>query len=342
MLTQDFSTLNQRYMPHFLETVRLLHERLADNDDEAKISCTTTAAIMGLTGHALLSGNTESARHHMEGLSRIVRLRGGADSFKENPKLLIEILRCDIGIALYSGSKTLIFDKSWSQESYPPLPNLKPLLELRKPVGTCSQYPLASVVEYNADELTRAWRAMSEFCSIVNFAADSGQFISVQTLLETLSSVMYRLLGMRFDDGSNEEAIRLGLLAYSSSVFLQWQNLGMSFPYLISDFRSCLTTINFQSMCPNLSLWLFMIGATFVFDATDDWWLRPDLLLRMVSCGTTSWSQMKQSLESVMWIGLIHDKPGKRVFDSTSRCLNSTTLRVSPRSPVLTDISTSP
>lgn len=87
---------------------------------------------------------------------------------------------------------------------------------------------------------------MSEFCSLINFAADSGQCISVETLRETFTSVIYRLLGTNFDPGSSDEAIRLGLLAFSCSGFLQWQSLGMSYPSLISAFRNCLAAMNFQ------------------------------------------------------------------------------------------------
>ena len=330
ILPRNLSPVKQRSLPHFLETVKLLRERLAHDDNRAKLSYTTAAAIMGLVGHALWTGNSESARHHMEGLSRIVKLRGGVATFKENPKLLIEILRCDLGIALYSGSRPLFFNNSSSQEPYPPYPNLKLLLELRGPAVTGPQYQSARFFDDMADELAGIWIIMSEFCSLINFAAGSGQFISVETLLETIASVMYRLLGVKFDAGSSDEAIRLGLLAFSCSVFLQWQQLGMSYPPLISAFRNCLATMSSQQTSPQLVLWLFMIGAALVFDSTDDWWLTPALLAKMDSCEIRSWSEMQHLLKSSMWISLIHDKPGRRVFDSAIAYLDRPTLGVSP------------
>ena len=316
-------------MPHFLETIKLLRKRLAHDDDAVRLSFTTAAAVMGLTGHAFWTGNSESARHHMEGLNKIVTLRGGVATFKENPKLLIEILRCDMGIALHSGSRPLFFDNASSQEPYPPYPNLRVLLESRGPTVTGSQYQSTRFVDVMADELAGIWKIMSEFCSVINFAADSRQCISVETLLETVASVMYRLLGMNFGSGSSDEAIRLGLLAFSCSVFLQWQLLGMSYPSLVSAFRNCLATMNSQQMSPHLVLWLFMIGAALIFDATDDWWLKPALLGNMGLCNTRSWSETQHLLKSTMWIGLIHDKPGRRVYDSTIAYQNSYTLGVS-------------
>ena len=80
-------------MPHFVKTLKLLRERMADEDSQEKLSDATAAAIMALVGHAHLTGDLKSARYHMEGLYKIVRLRGGVNTFKQNAKLLVEILR---------------------------------------------------------------------------------------------------------------------------------------------------------------------------------------------------------------------------------------------------------
>ena len=58
-----------------------------------KLSLTTLAAVMGIAGHALVTGDAKAAKQHIEGLHKIVGLRGGVTSFTANPKLLIEILR---------------------------------------------------------------------------------------------------------------------------------------------------------------------------------------------------------------------------------------------------------
>ena len=87
-------SISRRAMPHFLKTLKLLRERMAD-DNQAKLSDSTAAAIMGLVGHAQLTGDFKTARHHMEGLYKIVILRGGVTTFRTNAKLLVEILRYD-------------------------------------------------------------------------------------------------------------------------------------------------------------------------------------------------------------------------------------------------------
>ena len=227
-------------------------------------------------------------------------------------------------MALYSGSKPSFFNNPLSTEPFPPYPDLTSLIELRTPgpAATGSQSTGSAMFfddDKIDDELARAWRVMSDFCSVINFAVDSRQRITVETFLDTMASVMYRLLDMRFEASSRDEAIRLGLLCFSCSVFLHWRRLGMSYPHLTSAFRGCLArlTTPFSHISPQLVLWLLMAGAVSVFDASDDEWLRPLLLVNIGLYEIYSWSKMQDLLMSFMWIGLVHDKPGKGVFDFT-------------------------
>jgi hypothetical protein len=209
-------------------------------------------------------------------------------------------------------------------------PDLTLLLKSRKPAATGSQYNSAVFFDDIDDELTQAWRVMSEFCAVINFAVDSGQCISTETFLETMASVMYRLLDMRFEIGSIDEAIRLGLLAFSCSVFLQWKHLGRPDAQFTSAFKGCLARLTSSHISSQLLLWLLMVGAVSVFGATDDGWLESLLLVNMGLCEIDSWSKMQDLLRSFMWIGLVHDEPGKGVFNSTITYLDSIALDLAP------------
>ncbi|OIW23440.1 hypothetical protein CONLIGDRAFT_637397 [Coniochaeta ligniaria NRRL 30616] len=308
---------SQRALPHFVKTLKLLRERLARDDDQARLSDTTAAAVMGIAGHALLTRDVKSAKHHIEGLCKIVGLRGGVATFRDSSKLLLEILRCDMGMALQTGSRPVFFHKPSHQEALPPYPDLTLLLELREPTATSSRYDSAIFLSDMDDDLSRAWKVLSEFCSVINYAIDSGQRISTETFLDTMASVMYRLTDIRFEPGSSDEALRLGLLAFACSVFLQWKHLGLPYSHLTSALRTCLTTTTSLPITPELLLWLLMAGAVSVFNDADDRWLKPMLLANMVLCEIDSWSKMQHLLQSFMWIGLIHDRSAKRMFDST-------------------------
>jgi hypothetical protein len=231
--------------------------------------------------------------------------------------------RCDLGIAVHSGAKPIFFNSASSSEPPLPYPALTLFLETRKPDPATKGSRRADSATFAHDigmdaQLAPAWMVLSDFCSVVNFAADSKQRITVGTFLDTMASVMYRLLDMHFEVSSSDETICLGLLCFSCSVFLQWQHLGVSYSLLASVFRGSFATLTATSshLSPQLVLWLLMTGAVSVFDGSDDAWFNPLLRETMRTCKVDSWSEMRDLLMSFMWIGLVHDKTGKRVFDS--------------------------
>jgi hypothetical protein len=166
------------------------------------------------------------------------------------------------------------------------------------------------------DALAQAWRVMSDFCTVINFAVNSQLRISTETFLDTMTSVVYRLLDMHFEIGSRDEAIRLGLLAFLCGVFLQWKHLGMSYAHFTSMLRNCLIRMASECISSELMVWLLMVGAVSVLDESDDGWLKPLLRVNIGLCAIEGWSEMQRLLKDFMWIGLVYDTPGMRVFNS--------------------------
>jgi hypothetical protein len=197
-----------------------------------------------------------------------------------------------------------------------PYPDLTPLVQLTNPsITNYHRYSFMFLDDID-DELAQACTVMSDFCTVINFAVSSELRISTETFLDTLTSVVYRLLDMHFKTGSRDEAIRLGLLAFLCGVFLQWKHLGMSYAHFTSMFRRCLVEMASECMSSKLMVWLLMVGAVSVLDESDDGWLKPLLRVNIGFCAIDQWSEMQRLLKDFMWIGLVYDKPGKRVFDS--------------------------
>lgn len=261
-----------------------------------------------------MTGDVKSARNHVEGLYKIFTLRGGVESFGGVAKLLVEMLRMDIGMALHEGSKALFFD----EEPFMPYPNLSLLLPLdsrcRHNNPTSTIFPIGIDLE---PELVEIWKVLSEFCSVINVALQSKQVISTETYLETMASTIYRLLDMRPISNPQNEAVRLGILAFSSCVFLQWRGMGVRFPHFTSTFRSCLEDMSNSKTQPQLMSWLLMVGAVGVFDASDDVWLEPLLDINIGKCGFGSWSEMRELFTSFLWIDLVFERPGRRMYESS-------------------------
>lgn len=315
--------------PHVVKTLQLLRERLEMSAEHnvklIKGSFSTAAVVLCLVFHAHLMGEQQAALHHMRGLRKIVDLGGGLPSLSNNLKLMLEILRCDVGMALHYGSKPLFFvNPSW--EPYWPYPEF-----------TSYSQTSAPSLEYckftgNLDpELARAWEVTKKFSVLVNHAASTRQKLPKEFLLDTMASVMYPILHLpsgHFELGSLDEAIRLGLLAYCSSVFLQWAGVRLPYMHFPAMYRNCLVNLrlpelnedsNSDNSSSPLLLWLLMVGAVSVFGDCDNAWLKPWLRVNIELCGgSNSWDVIQRVLSSFIWIGLVHDVPGKAVFHSAS------------------------
>jgi hypothetical protein len=82
------------YMSHMhLQTLHLLRERLALGDETSRVANATIFAVAGLVLHARIFGEDDSAKHHLEGVRKIVDLRGGIRNFTQPIKLVTELLR---------------------------------------------------------------------------------------------------------------------------------------------------------------------------------------------------------------------------------------------------------
>jgi hypothetical protein len=88
--------VNNRTMSHFIKGLAMLRQRMLDDNssNELRFTNSTAAAVMGLSSHALVTGDLDFAKNHLDGLARIVVMRGGFSTFYNgSEKLLVEILR---------------------------------------------------------------------------------------------------------------------------------------------------------------------------------------------------------------------------------------------------------
>jgi hypothetical protein len=304
--------INQQMMPHYIKGLRLLRDRMGSEDDPARCSNTTAAAVMGLSAHSMAMGDMVFARKHLDGLGRIVRLRGGTGTFGGAEKLLVEILRTDLGLALITGFKSVVLSGSEIDE---------PLLQPSDLEMLLVSYDLAiaetkSSFPWDVDlKLAETWKMMADFCTLINFAADTGLKISTQTFLHAMTFVMYRLISMNFPNHPRNDMIRLGLLAFASSVFLQWRSIGMPYTHFATAFKKRLTFMMAPNVSSKLDLWMMMVGAISLLEIKDDWWLRPLFLFNVSVCGVETWEDMRKVMMEFLWIDLVHDRPGRMVFE---------------------------
>ena len=78
---------------HLVKTLRLLRERLLLNDERQMLTNQTMSVILTLAVYARFTVDSTSGKNHLLGLRKIVNLRGGIFTFRDNPSLLTEIFR---------------------------------------------------------------------------------------------------------------------------------------------------------------------------------------------------------------------------------------------------------
>jgi hypothetical protein len=82
VLRHQEHAINTAAMLHFQKGLRILRHRLLGDDDETKVSDSTMGVVLKLASVAHFDGDYKASRQHMEGLRRMVDLRGGLDVFK--------------------------------------------------------------------------------------------------------------------------------------------------------------------------------------------------------------------------------------------------------------------
>jgi hypothetical protein len=151
--------------------------------------------------------------------------------------------------------------------------------------------------------------------------ADKNIKLSDQVLLNTMGSVMYALLRMNFSTNPINEAIRLGLLAFCSHSFLERRGIHLPNGYLCKNYRTCFEDVNTQPRgASQVSLWFLMIGKISIFtsDTDDSAWIKSRLRENIGLNKDCSWPQLRLILKSFLWIDILHDAPGKTIFESVS------------------------
>lgn len=223
--------------------------------------------------------------------------------------------RCDLAMAINYGMETVFFENPTLEPLIPY--DLTPLITETSPGVGASLQPVASSI--CCTDLQQAWTAMIRFCSVINYATKRGRRLPKEVLLTTMGSVMYRVVRVKNELNPVDETIRLGLLAFSSHVFLRVRNIPSPHTYLPNIYRDRLLSLP-PGQIPLLSLvWLLMVGSISLFTPADDHWLLSWLRVCLTALEVNNWDELQDKLKGLLWINALHDKPGKFIFDTVYR-----------------------
>ncbi|KAH8651443.1 hypothetical protein BX600DRAFT_554262 [Xylariales sp. PMI_506] len=304
----------QTAMIHLSRTLELLQQKLETVD--LATSNSTIAVVQILTLAADLLGDEDSAKKHLQGLQRIVNLRGGLGALRESRTLQAKVCSCDIHIAMKYGNPPVFFginDISWN--AY---------------IAKEKHKLLYSVLECPDARLVHVWRDLEVLTTSANVAAQTGQMIDYDNFQDVMITVQYRLLHLQYSDDNgcgvynqNRETsyhrlLHLVLVALSTTISVQIRGIAVTYESIARRMKNSLREVLDESdvLIPlEIQLWVLFIAGISVLPE-DEWvkWKIAELTRNRVE-SPVSWADMRDNMKKYLWIDALHDGPGKNLYD---------------------------
>ncbi|CAH0046957.1 unnamed protein product [Clonostachys solani] len=287
-------------------------------DNETATSDTTIGAVLFLTLAADMTGDTSGAMNHLQGLQKIVSIRGGVKKLNST-QLQGKCYRADLQLAMILGSRPCFYadDLTWE-------PFFKSIKTKSIHCAKLEAY-LSPSVGFPDPRLSNIWTDVQELCAIVDLSILTRRKIRPELYQEVLVSIQYRLLHLNYSEWSTDvcggqkwrdvhEAIRLGILGLTTTLFLYREKVDTSYLTIVSRLNVSLLRLEEPADDRDweLRVWLlFMVSVTLGgggdrFDA---------LLVRgLEALRIESWAGTRQLLKRLLWIDLLHDEVGRMVY----------------------------
>ncbi|KAJ8116070.1 hypothetical protein OPT61_g2426 [Boeremia exigua] len=285
-------------MFHLRETLSLLRTRMRNSNayqDEAVLR-----VIMNLTLLAIVSGDWIAAAAHLEGLRKIVHLRGFARFLDARPILHFKLDRTDLAWYLSSGQRPYFVQSIKSWDCKIAAPYLQIPSDLYQP-SAAWDYRILNVFRDLQNLALRINRNKLKF-AIHNPAVFQGDLTSVQSRLMCLADIVTSPI---------EQLVLLIMLAILTSTF---RIPGRRVPYdwVMEQIRLSYTNIGDElEQDKSLALWsLFIVSLTVA--RPHDSWIRNALL---IATEGLEWADVEKHLSRLIWIKIVHNKPGEIMFN---------------------------
>ncbi|KAH6897366.1 hypothetical protein B0T10DRAFT_602695 [Thelonectria olida] len=283
---------------HFSQAFRLVHSDLSKPSIPAD---STLAVIITLAIHGGLMRDTHQSRVHLEGIEGTLALRpGGLSSLREtNPYLLHKICRADIEHALQVGQPTRfgllsvvknnLLGKSTQHLPHPLNQMSMPLRAITTEIMAFCKQPSLSGLAYQ-DLITWMWQRLVDFAPLRS-----------QRPQNPLDDVWH-----------------LSVLAFLATVTFATDFLRAARTTLVSEMlrdrvrKDPLSALG-RDYLP-LRFWIAFISGVLLQDA--ETCLASQLKVLAREMGIFSWEDAKSTLETFPWVEIVHEKPGKKLWES--------------------------
>ncbi|KAE8369789.1 hypothetical protein BDV27DRAFT_120206 [Aspergillus caelatus] len=291
---------------HLAKTLQYLQQSLGDRIEATKSSTMTVVGLLSLAG--IIAGDLESAAKHMDGLQRMIELRGGWDSLIDRETIEHKAKTIDLYLAAGTGSKLrFVEDMSWGPHiAHGRLASLSPELKMVHPRPD--------------PRLLNVWADIREFSRLANKATTTGVKLAATSFLQLSRSAPYRLLSLQCVHPLHE-LLRLSMLAFLKPLLIKIPGVGRKMTYLAEKLKASFLEQTFPPLVEQASLvlWSLFITCLSIFEEQDQKWLRALVIQTMDTLGLRTWADTRAVLKSFLWVDLVLDQAGERVFE---RCVH--------------------
>ncbi|KAH8655511.1 hypothetical protein BX600DRAFT_552864 [Xylariales sp. PMI_506] len=310
---------------YYARAVAQLNERLSDAD--LTIDDSTVATIISLAIVSALSEDYAAVAAHAAGLRKIIQLRGGLQSFRDCPHLIVGISRVDLHLSLGLGHQGAITTVPFPLTgAFSPSPNN---FYGRPPPSIRHDRDLHGLVD---NRVASIFDDLQKLARQVNDATSGGPAIPESVLHEGLLSAQYALL--RLDSALDtilSECVRMTLLGVLASLptargsRLRYDHAAGRLRELcravqiLSDSSGASSSVELHRL-RELMLWVLMMGLIASMLKPDEEWLR-DRWQRELAVLTheEQWPVVRSHLQAFIWINVSHERPGKQCFEELIR-----------------------
>ncbi|KAL7793963.1 hypothetical protein V8C43DRAFT_280773, partial [Trichoderma afarasin] len=294
---------------HLSETFNYVTSLLAGPE---ALSDAAIMIVVTLVSQELIRKGYGNLRVHLDGLQRMIQLRGGLPKLEGSVGLLMKLCKVDIMLAIQHGGPPLFFRDSMAK--------VRDVLARKKidfnvnAARLCPQHDLLE--PYLHDILADMMGATSLF--------NNGVKLDLENLQEMIFSIGYRLTKFRPLEEERrlwqlQDAYHTGLTILTMTIFLHGgRRQILDYERLDCRLKDILDN-NLEDYHPELALWLLILGGVWVSDGYDEHWLPPRIPPMAMRLNIRSWDEVYTILGHFPWIHVLHDDPGHALWDRSHR-----------------------
>ncbi|KAJ9632781.1 hypothetical protein H2204_007656 [Knufia peltigerae] len=290
---------------HLTRAVSLVNEDLKTTK---ALSSSTLTVVNFLVVHEIVRESKIEAEIHLEGLRKMVSLRGGLANLEasEDALLVLKFCRTDLDCALSYGTTPCFYRDRMSDVVW----------YLAAQGFPISQPSIDSNPWFNELSITLQQLVIEVTC--IGHSFNMGYKLDPYMFQEFIVSLGYRLVRFHPIGGPEpqlenkvDRACHIGLIVFLTTLFLRrGDRCFMRYEPVAQQLKSVIET-GLEAGYSDLTLWLLFIGGVSVLGNLDSAWLKMRIVQAARLLKVTSWKDAQSCLVRFPWINLLHNEAGE-------------------------------